>query len=853
MPDFAALGIRVDTAGVATGTAELDQLAVSAQRAEDAAQGIGPAYAIAGQQVQASAAAARSSAVGFGVQATQMRAAGLSARQYSQAMRLLPAQITDIVTGLASGQSPFLVAIQQGGQLRDSFGGFGGALRAVGTLITPTRLAIGGLAGIGFALFQAYRQAQRENFELNKQIIISGNVAGVTAGQLAIMADSIDDIVGTRGAASETLAQLAASGRVAAEDLEQFTIAAQFMARAVDQPVEETVKILSELGRSPVEAATKLNERTNFLTESIYDQIVALEERGEVEAAAQVAQRAYMEEFLQRSRRIQDEQPALSAAASGIGGAFREMWDSITGAFLPEQPEERLRRLRELRGDRELFTGTGARLTGRDRERDLEEAALAAQIEGAQRRAEEKAEQARRIRLREQERAEREARIKAQRAIDDAVAASRAADIQRDLDDSLAQYSAYEAQLEAQRDAGLISLEDYYDERRRLIEQGIDAQVEALEAENRLLEAQRARVREQTRQDVAKSDPAERAKIEAEAQTKLIELDQKRLDNISKLSRLEGDRISQINVLADQETTAHQKIAASIEDARQAAESYLRTIQQAQQRELEGFGLGDRAREIGRDLSEIDERFENQRQQLRRDRRSGKIEEDQYERELEIINEFHRKALQSTEQYYDALEAREADFFLGAQEGLADYLDRSRNVAEQSAELFTNAFQGMEDALLDFVVNGKSNFKDFAESVLSDLLRIQLRAAVLQLFGGILGSGVNLNTAIAGTSNAGSLTVTQPAMTADTGIMRVPRDNQPFLLHKDEAVLPRSMNPWAGGRSPFGSGVTFNQTVNAGPGTDAAQMHAIAQQAKQEAINEITEMLYRGRIAGVSS
>src|SRR5690606_2531518 len=235
-------------------------------------------------------------------------------------------------------------------------------------------------------VLEAYHDAQRENFELNKQIVIVGHVAGVTAGQLAVLAVALDDIAGTRGAASETLGQLAASGRVAAEDLQEFALAANLMARSLDQPVEETIKILTELGREPVAAPAKLNERTNFLTEATYDQIVALEERGDIEAAAQVAQRAYMQEFLQRSRRIQDEQPALSSAASGIGSAFKEMWDSITGAFLPEEPEQRLRRLRELRGDRELFTGTGARLTGRDRERDLEEAALAAQIEGAQQR-----------------------------------------------------------------------------------------------------------------------------------------------------------------------------------------------------------------------------------------------------------------------------------------------------------------------------------------------------------------------------------------------------------------------------------------------------------------------------------
>ena len=58
----------------------------------------------------------------------------MSAKQTRQAMRLLPAQITDVVTSLAGGMPLYLIAIQQGGQLRDSFGGFGNVLRGVAAL-----------------------------------------------------------------------------------------------------------------------------------------------------------------------------------------------------------------------------------------------------------------------------------------------------------------------------------------------------------------------------------------------------------------------------------------------------------------------------------------------------------------------------------------------------------------------------------------------------------------------------------------------------------------------------------------------------------------------------------------------
>lgn len=50
------------------------------------------------------------------------RRAGISVGQYSAAMRTLPAQFTDIATQLAGGQSPFLILLQQGGQIKDQFG-----------------------------------------------------------------------------------------------------------------------------------------------------------------------------------------------------------------------------------------------------------------------------------------------------------------------------------------------------------------------------------------------------------------------------------------------------------------------------------------------------------------------------------------------------------------------------------------------------------------------------------------------------------------------------------------------------------------------------------------------------------
>lgn len=77
---------------------------------------------------------------------------------------------------------------------------------------------------------------------------------------------------------------------------------------------------------------------------------------------------------------------------------------------------------------------------------------------------------------------------------------------------------------------------------------------------------------------------------------------------------------------------------------------------------------------------------------------------------------------------------------LGASFAMQNYADQAGNVAQQTADAFTNAFKGMEDALVSFAMTGKLDFKNLANSIIADLLRIQIRAQMSGLFGNLLGS-----------------------------------------------------------------------------------------------------------------
>lgn len=254
---------------------------------------------------------------------------GMSAKQTTAALRQVPMQFTDIVVSLQGGQSAMQVFLQQGGQLKDMFGGAGNAARALGGyvvgLINPFTLAAGAAAALGLAYFQGSKEADA----YNKAIITTGNAAGTTASQMQQMAQRISSVVGTQGAAAATLAQLAGSSRIAAENFEYFGTVALKVEKTVGTAVAETVKQFAELGKAPVEASKKLNEETNYLTQAIYEQIKALKDQGREAEAAATAQKAYADAINSRSDQMTQNLGLIERAWRGITGAAKGAWDAM--------------------------------------------------------------------------------------------------------------------------------------------------------------------------------------------------------------------------------------------------------------------------------------------------------------------------------------------------------------------------------------------------------------------------------------------------------------------------------------------------------------------------------------------
>ena len=172
----------------------------------------------------------------------------------------------------------------------------------------------------------AYSEGGSEAQAFNAALVLSGNAQGASVSMLNSTAAAIGRVTGSQSEAAAALAQFAASGAVPVSMLEQVTAGAIRLARVGGPSVEETAKRFAELGKDPLQASIKLNESTNFLTESVYRQIKSLADQGKTTEAAGVAIRALAQENdVQRLK--------MEAGLSSLGQSWLDLKEIISGVW----------------------------------------------------------------------------------------------------------------------------------------------------------------------------------------------------------------------------------------------------------------------------------------------------------------------------------------------------------------------------------------------------------------------------------------------------------------------------------------------------------------------------------------
>ena len=718
---------------------------------------------------------------------------GKTAGELQWALRGVPAQLSDIAVSIEGGMPLMTVFMQQGFQLRDMFGSWGAAGRGVVMsligMVTPLTAVSAGV----LALTAAYYYGSKERDAFLRSLVMAGDAAGVSTDGLVIMSRQISDSVGTQAKATEALVAFVDAGVKGQSELRKYTQTAIEWERATGEGVDKTAAKFASLQEDPLAAVQKLNEGTNFLTAAVYEQIKSLRDQGDETAAAEVAMDALDTAMRDRSKRIVESLGWIEKAWRGIKGAAADAADTMANAGRPPTKEDELLRLRteiankepSLKSDsatvRKQTQETIDKLRGREWvlmaelndevadgwKSDGERQALAARV--ASDKAHEKYkskpekkedEQAARKRVYDElidkngyrYTPEQLAKEKATFEADMAAISKKYEDkgpkgsskpardalsidvnaTKRDLEVLTATYSSAQKIMEAQRAAGLIDDKAYYEEKRKYINLEADAQEKLLQAE------------------------MDRYKQEKVTKDNRLQVEKGIADTQAKLDKAGIERKTALEVLTTQQNSALNAQKASINAAEQAAQDYLLTLQKGFDRTVNAVGWGSERRNVESGKQQIEDRYAGQRRDLENQRAQIEMQtglelnsqqQELYDSRLAIIKKHEALALNAYDNGVQRRLEAEGNWLIGVDRAYQDYSSSAANVVQQTADLFGNAFKGMEDGLVNFAMTGKVSFKDMANSFIADVLRMQIRAQMSGLFGSVLQSfGIGLGS-----------------------------------------------------------------------------------------------------------
>lgn len=157
---------------------------------------------------------------------------------------------------------------------------------AMAVAASPITWVVVGLTGLGLAALKG----SSEMSDFNKSLIMTGNYSSLTADQFSRVSKELGGIGGEgQHAASAALTEIAATGKFTASELMLVGRAAIEMQEGTGQAVQQTVKEFEKLKDEPVKASLELTDKYHYLTVAVYEQIKALEDQGDHVGAVNLA------------------------------------------------------------------------------------------------------------------------------------------------------------------------------------------------------------------------------------------------------------------------------------------------------------------------------------------------------------------------------------------------------------------------------------------------------------------------------------------------------------------------------------------------------------------------------------
>ncbi len=682
--------------------------------------------------------------------------------------------------GLKSAQARREIGVLIGELARGNFGALRGsgitlANRAgwIEQLMSPKGMMIGGVVGgiaaAVYGLGKAYYEGEKESEEFNKQLILTGSYAGKTAGQLNEMAKSIAGNGVTQHDAAGVLAQVAGSGAFTGAAVDMVSRTAARMQEAVGQSVDETIRQFRRLQDDPVNAAKELDQTLHFLTATQLEQIRVLGEQGRTADAAKIAMSAYSEEMNKRAGDVHDNLGWIERAWNAVGDAAKWAWDRMLDIGREDTLDEKIATLQEkiARARKTPWTVSSSlteydqqqlnELQEQKRQKDLLDAKAQAErtYQETQKRRNEQNAELNRDNETESLRHQREvARITAMQYADAAV---RNAALERENERHkkamarqtekpkayhndeagrlLLQYSQQQAQTEGQIAAAKLST----------TEKMTEAHKQLLAFQQRITDLSGKKLTADEKSVLAHKDEIEQA-------LQKLDISQQDLQHQNALNELKKKTLTLTSQLADEESRVRQQHAMA----------------------LATMGMGDQQRGRYEERLKIQQHYQEQLEQLKRDSKAkGTYGSDEYRQAEQKLQDSLDRRLAEWADYNAKVDTASGDWTLGASRALDNFMAQGSDVAGMTENVFTDAFNSMADGIANFALTGKMDFRSFTVSILADLAKMEARIAASKLLGSVLGmSGAGAGAGggtPSGAYNAAALSVIP---NADGGVYR---------------------------------------------------------------------------------
>ncbi|EFH5122772.1 phage tail tape measure protein, partial [Escherichia coli] len=279
---------------------------------------------------------------GLSRQALAAQKAGISVGQYKAAMRTLPAQFTDIATQFAGGQNPWLILLQQGGQVKDAFGGMIPMFRGLAGAITLPMVGVTSLAVATGALAYAWYQGDSTLSAFNKTLVLSGNQSGLTAERMLTLSRAGQAAGLTFNQASESLAALVNAGVRGGEQFDAINQSIARFASASGVEVDKVAEAFGKLTTDPTSGLMAMARQFRNVTAEQIAYVAQLQRSGDEAGALQAANDAATKGFDEQPRRLKENMGTLETWADKTGKAFKSMWDAILDIGRPESSADML-------------------------------------------------------------------------------------------------------------------------------------------------------------------------------------------------------------------------------------------------------------------------------------------------------------------------------------------------------------------------------------------------------------------------------------------------------------------------------------------------------------------------------